>query len=83
MSKLTMSTGGKQSYTSSESYHFKVCSRTFISNSSSVTPAFSKVIIPVTIHTRAHACFTEVWRCPYILGFSLADTTTLDLTVKP
>ena len=83
VSKLITSAGGKQSYTSSKSYHCKVCSRTFVSNSSSVIPAFSKAITPVTIHACAHACLTVVWQCPYILGFSSADTTRLDLTVKP
>ena len=77
------SAGGKQSYASSESYHCKVCSRTFVSNSSSVISAFSKAITPVAIHTRARACLTVVWQCLYILGFSSADTTRLDLTVKP
>ena len=77
-SKLITSAGGKRSYTSSESYHCKVCSRTFASNSSSVIPAFSKAITPVTIDTRARACLTVVWWCPYILGFSLANTTILD-----
>ena len=32
VSKLITSAGVKQSYTSSQSYHCKVCSRTFISN---------------------------------------------------
>ena len=32
VSKLITSTGGKQSYTSSESYHCKACSITFVSN---------------------------------------------------
>ena len=71
---------GKRSYTSSESYHCKVCSRTFVSNSSSVISVFSDAIMPVTIHTCAHACLRVVWRCPYILGFSSASTTELDLT---
>ena len=82
VSKLIMSADRKRSYTSSESYHGKICSRTFISNSFSVIPAFIKTIMPVTIHTCARACLTVVWRCPYILGFSSADTTRLDLTVK-
>ena len=38
VSKLITSAGGKQSYTSPKSYHCKVCSRTFISNSFSVIP---------------------------------------------
>ena len=38
---ITSAGGGKPNYTSSESYHCKACSRTFISNSSSVVSAFS------------------------------------------
>ena len=77
LSKLITNAGGKRSYTSSESCHCKVCSRTFASNSSSVISAFSKTMTPVTIHTRAHACLRVVYRCPYILGFSLAGTIRL------
>ena len=69
VSKLIMSADGKQSYTSSENYHCKVCSRTFISNSSSVISVFSEAMTPVTIHMLACACLRVVWRCLYILGF--------------
>ena len=79
VSKLITSAGGKQSYTPSESYHYKVCSRTFVSNSSSV---ISEAMTPVTIRTHACACLTVVWRCPYILRFSLASATRLDLIVN-
>ena len=60
VSKLIMSTGGKQSYTSSESYHCKACSITFVSNFSSVVSAFSKAMTPVTIYTHACACLTSL-----------------------
>ena len=74
LSKLITSADGNRSYTSSESYHCKVCSKTFDSNCSSVISAFSKAMMPVTIHTRTHACLRVVWRCPYILGYSSAET---------
>ena len=74
VSKFIMSTGIKQSYTSSESYHCKVCSRTFVSNFSFIFSAFSKVMTPVTIYTYACACLTVVLRCPYILGLGWAST---------
>ena len=44
---------------------------------SSVIPAFSKAMMPVTIHTCTRAYLTVVWWCPYILVFSSADTTRL------
>ena len=43
VSKLITSAGGKQNYTSSESYHCKACSRTFIANSSSVISALARL----------------------------------------
>ena len=72
VSKLITSTGGKQSFTSSESYHCRVCSRTFNSKFSAVISTFSKAMTPVTIYMHAHACLTVVLQCPYILGLGWA-----------
>ena len=82
VSKLITCAGGAQSYTLSENYHCKVCSRTFVSNSSSVISVFSEAMTPVTIHTCARACWRVVWQCLYILGFNSAGATELDLTVN-
>ena len=53
------------------------CSRTFVSNSSSVISTFSEAMTPVTIHMHARACLRVMWQCPYILGFSLAGAMKL------
>ena len=50
LSKLITSTGGKQSYTSLESYHCKVCSITFLSNSSTVISTFIKAMNCSHVH---------------------------------
>ena len=47
-----------------------------------VISVFSEAMMPVTIHTCARACWRIFWQCLYILGFSLAGTTELDLTVN-
>ena len=82
VSKLITSASRKQSYTVLESYRYKVCSRAFISNSSSVISAFSEAMMPFTIHTLAYACLTVVQWCPYILESSSAGAMRLDLTVN-
>ena len=62
--------------------YFEHCSRTCVSNSSFPMYVISALSEPVTIHMHACTWLTVVWWCPYILGFSSAGATKLDLTVN-